>query len=980
MCLISRVIKSNSINFLRPVVAMIFCNSETTYPESREIWRTILEHGNIELINQLISLRRTTSPSTCLLFNSMIVMRFKTFRDIESLLLLLSSTKYLMEYSLDPTSNIQILVENMNIFEANLDSTNIALFLIAEIIQLSSITYIPLFTKLLDLMVKKKFGNLLILHMVLDGLIQTLAYPSFASKEMGCVEKLVNYFRSENFEIDHVKAITSNVKVDVINSDSNLMNAHSMCKFIEKDRVYEFQTIASENDEIFWTRNHLVLRGYLHSNKLKFDQWNIVFLNLIKVSKSNDVMKHSLIMPLLFKLSESSDARIKMSILQNLIQLGPSNEIFSTVKALSNGMIRSMAIDLHLRMWKIEPRTYPFLHKVLVEKSNKDSEDIHLKIAIASAIKDICDLKPHHGSDLVSLISEILNQSLDSKDSEIAASLSIKAITLLCQNHIISITSTWKAINLTTRYEKRPRVITSLCDFFAIIPKFKRSNLEYENLMKEILARLFYMIQWSDAHGIKCALEAMKSWNYDSLTLDMIPDTYRENIALPEAPAGMEVSILDLEVPGECYVQLLTKVNPSALGSAGELVSTYIEQEISEYRSGHYLVKEGQMEPTNYKTLPKQSIVKALVNFVIQQATTKKKEKIVDEKILIEALNVLSRKYSRPLPPLNWCFLHELIHKSHEIKSKCLAVAAKQSVISGTAKRLVENFLLNIDETLFEDVAIALDILPNLCNGISNDILKTFFERITNNTCPNANIDEKIYQMLTHEKDIVHRENLATIISTYINRNQSLSTKIIRAIPSNILNAIHLSPKKKIYFRCEILKENENIENAILWVNELILEQFMRNEHRDFFITSFIYVLIESKCFPKKKWLNELIILTQNKMVEKDLAAEDLEYLLDIFTISIICISGFHVLLDNRAETISNRYQLFAQSTELLSRQNSYDDAIGNVFEFLYYVLNHRSTSESIRMTFVKAIILCKNHQHFKKLKVWQKILQLIIS
>lgn len=587
----------------------------------------------------------------------------------------------------------------------------------------------------------------------------------------------------------------------------------------------------------------------------------------------------------------------------------------------------------------------------------------------ASAIKEICDLKPHHGTELVSLISEILNQSLESKDAEISAALSIDAITILCQNHIINQASTWKAINLTTRYEKRPRVVKSLCNFFTLVPKFKRYNSEYELLMRDILARLFHMIQWSDTHGIECALEALKSWNYDQLTLDMIPNAYREGIALPEAPAGMEVSILDLEVPGDCYIQLLTKINPTALRAAGDLVSHFISQEIAEYRSGHYLVKEGQVEPVNYKNLPKQSIVKALTNFVFQQATTKKKEKIVNDAILVEALRVLAQRHSRPLPPLNWTFLHEMIHRDGSIKAQCIALAAKQSTISGTAKRLIENILINIDFNDREDVEAALDNLTDICNGVSTDVLKSFFQKAVLFDKSNS----KLEMLLTNEKNIINRDNFAATISIYINKTSTCNDDIIiKLLPPSIMPLITLCSLQKIKFRCEILKHQTKVKNAIGWMNELIIEEHACNENREFLIKSMIDLLTDSKQnFPQKKWLAEFLIMVENKMIEDG----DFEFFLDVFSVASICMSRTFELV-KRSDIFEYRFKMLPHAIELLSH---HDDIIGSIFDFISFNIDRNSSSVCYREAFKKTIIASKNHSHFKKARTWHKVLQTVI-
>lgn len=980
-----REIKGNAAKFFRPVLLSILCQSEIIYSESRNIWETLIESNDEELILEIISLRRITSPASCIIFNSFIIARLKKFNNIESLLLLLSSTKYLAEFSLNISLNIELLKDNVGIFQENPNSSHTALFLLSEILQNTSIVHISNLVQLIEtLIVKLNFGHPIILHMILDGLIQVLAFPSFLNKNVELIEKLMNYILCGHYK-DKQKTTfeTSKLCVPFIDVDKNLSNAVEMCKFIESEESYKFSAFKFDYERFFWIRNQLVLRGFLHAfqteQNLNYEQWKIILTNLIDVTKSNDELKNSLAMSLLFRLSESSDPRIKISILQNITQLGATTEILSTIKALSSSMMRSMTIDLYLRLWKIEPRLYPFLHKFLVEKSMHDAQDLHLNIVRAEAIKDICDLMPHHGSDLVSLISEILNQSLESKNSEIAAALAIDATTLLCQNHIISLTSTWKALSLTSKYEKRPRVVQSLCKFFSIVPQFKRSNLEYENFNKDILHRLFHMIQWSDDFNtIICALDALKSWKYDELTLDLIPEIYRENIPLPEALPGMEVSILDLEVPGECFVQLLMKVHPTALHAAGELLSSFVKQEIAEYRSGNYIVKEGQAEPANYKNLHKQSIVKALTHFIIQQATTKKADKIADEIIIIEVLQILSQKYAKPLPPINWSFLHEFIHRGAKIKTKCIGLAAKQAIISGTAKRLIDNYLINIEYCHIEDIEIALELFADLCNGASNDILKHFYERIS--TCNDDYANKKVVNLLRAEKDVTNRENIAMIVSTFINRNlsDSVSMEVIRLVPPNILNMINLPSAKKIRYRCEILKlKSGDVENSVVWINELVYDQILQNECREILISSICELLLTTTSFPKKKWLNEFIILTQNKMVEKDF--NDVQFLLDIFMVSIICLSGCLVTRSLSIDALTNRYQLFAQSVELISNQESYADIIGSLFEFLLYVLNHQKTSTDMKLAIKNCIKLSKNHIHYKKSACWKKVLQAIV-
>ena len=186
------------------------------------------------------------------------------------------------------------------------------------------------------------------------------------------------------------------------------------------------------------------------------------------------------------------------------------------------------------------------------------------------------------------------------------------------------------------------------------------------------------------------------------MTLNEIPEIYREGFTIADPMQQLEegiVCVLDLEVPGDCLMQLLSKINMNAVEEAADLLSHHISLEIDGFRQGVYTVPENQAEPINYKMLPKRSVLKAVTHHLIHEATTTNKRSYTaaSETITINCLRILSKRYSKPLPPLNWCFLHEFIHQDFEMKNFCVKIAAKQTVISGTAKRLVDNFLLNVD-------------------------------------------------------------------------------------------------------------------------------------------------------------------------------------------------------------------------------------------------------------------------------------------
>jgi hypothetical protein len=96
---------------------------------------------------------------------------------------------------------------------------------------------------------------------------------------------------------------------------------------------------------------------------------------------------------------------------------------------------------------------------------------------------------------------------------------------------------------------------------------------------------------------------------------------------------------------------------------------------------------------------------------------------------------------------------------------------------------------------------------------------------------------------------------------------------------------------------------------------------------------------------------------------------------LDILIVAVICLSGYHTVVINKEEIFTKRFDFFPQSIELISHHRDHEDAITNVFEFLIYAMEHEKVNDEIREIFKSAIVISKNHSHFKKTNVWHKIL-----
>lgn len=153
--------------------------------------------------------------------------------------------------------------------------------------------------------------------------------------------------------------------------------------------------------------------------------------------------------------------------------------------------------------------------------------------------------------------------------------------------------------------------------------------------------------------------------------------------------------ILDCVFLGKIWVKFLCK-HPFK-EAARDFVTKLVAAEVDNYLKFVYQLK-ARREPENYMALPAHSIVRALTEFIKHHfLKVKNWEDPPKDRLFVDCLKVLSTKYSKPLPPLDWSFLLELVHDP-ALKSHCFSLAAHQAVLSGSARRLVETYIIGITE------------------------------------------------------------------------------------------------------------------------------------------------------------------------------------------------------------------------------------------------------------------------------------------
>lgn len=338
-----------------------------------------------------------------------------------------------------------------------------------------------------------------------------------------------------------------------------------------------------------------------------------------------------------------------------------------------------------------------------------------------------------HGSDLVSHLSDTLNSCTD-ESGDLATSLALDAIVALCDSHTVNITSTWRVLSSKFRHEKRPRALKSLFNFFGHVPQLQTPTLEYTQLVDDALDTLWQTVCRSEnPEMIQEALRSLKQFEIGTLlTLQHIPPQFKQDISSIREFAASGREVIDLQaqmVPGRCWVQLLQKIRPDCGAAVADLIAHHIYSEINGYRSNVYMLPMGKPEPHKLQKLTEKSVLLAVVNYLVTQS--RYGDHINEPYAVTNALRAISRKFPKPIPPLDWCFLHSFFHLSFDARKYCILIAKNQMLHSGTARRLLENFLVEFEPNCFEeDLLLLFSLLPEIANGVSLQILKNFAEKV----------------------------------------------------------------------------------------------------------------------------------------------------------------------------------------------------------------------------------------------------------
>lgn len=334
----------------------------------------------------------------------------------------------LTKYGIDPRPSLHCLLRVLHSTrEHTVNHYNVLLILLAESLHLLSPNYLHDLLRIIAfIIVQECCGNQYILNMCLDGIIQWMSQTAFIPAEgLALAHQVVRKILARGkgtASVEITKVRTSNLKsTQVRYFHQDIAIAFDIAKLVESLDESEFKdvftfvdTLNVKANSMFCQRLHLFLRALFLSHEPSIDCWFKIYEAILEIIKENSGIAYDFLMTYIFKLAGEKQPEIQMELLRGLPSFAVSkvnyilkylNIIFpysmfvplqdnipmilNTIRNLTTENV-TFGMDLYLRLWRIEPRTYPFLIKLLSTPQTDSSKRWEFEIAKTHIIREIC--------------------------------------------------------------------------------------------------------------------------------------------------------------------------------------------------------------------------------------------------------------------------------------------------------------------------------------------------------------------------------------------------------------------------------------------------------------------------------------------------------------------------------------------------------------------------------------------------------------
>ncbi|XP_028147022.2 focadhesin [Diabrotica virgifera virgifera] len=700
---------------------------------------------------------------------------------------------------------------------------------------------------------------------------------------------------------------------------------------------------------------------------------SMIILELLLICTKNQISLSSKLLTLILYVIPKNPSHHFLTALPRLIILRDNiPKIIAMIQAVSKGSenLFNMALSLAYDAWKIDNKCYIYLEDLLVQ--NVPVKKVwERNVVKAYILKKICEKKPElYGKDVIAHLSKILNDC-DDDNGALPCSLAIEAITVLCRAGVIDIKTTWSTLSPKFKNDMRVQVVKSLCALTQEIPQLSDTD-NYKDLFEDVTKTLWYYGELGNSEISETALLSLTTFGMEHICMHL-PEKYLEPGSTPNMQA----------VSGKTWIQFLIQ-NGASISSIN-FIKKMMSIEIDGFLKYVYQPK-GPKEPVNYSYLPSFSIVRAIGEFI--KTWVNKWRGSIHDKLYLECLNIYSVEYSKPLPPLDWSFLHDLL-VDPKTKEYAVDIASHQVVMSGTARRLIEGYLVELtNNPQIADIEHTFRNLKFLSRSIQPMILRPFIENCMWFAIQeyNQNHPELLITMTDYLKNVLQQENIqetnkVTIIEvvgsiifvTDVNLKLfDLLCQVIVVSPSNLLEVAKFDIvdneegfRKTVKIRCALARSGKFA--PMNWLN-LLIDVWSTN-FRGLSLWEELDLVFKThskntdECVP---WFLELVGQIQAKIAERS-EVENICCLFDILIYAVISFSGFYTLIETNLDKEIRMKELFPSALATLLDRYTWEASSVQMLEWLYHLNMEATVPTEYRKLFGLCLQALKHNEEFIK-------------
>ncbi|KAK7868003.1 hypothetical protein R5R35_010177 [Gryllus longicercus] len=1019
----NEIVSNNCEEMLRPVILYTLCTASLPSACKEQTWDLLLKlpSPNVSFLLKVLSwMQVDESEIECVVSLHSQMCEFAVSTKDATLCAALcprfvSLIRKLAHFGHDPRPHFKLVIQLLHV---SVEPSSCVLILLSETVAICPSIYLKEVLKTCKMILEMKACNMLSAKMLEYSLLPWLVFPSYLTGEaVQLGSEILSLISDLKTWSAHTGKILSNKYFDILRAvDSHVDRAVHLSRLGEiwqsnPSSVEEWLSRVSMTPKPFVEKLNFALSALLMQPFDNNEVQKEVLVLLLSLVEHHNELSGSLLTVILYKLSNETEPKVLLELLRSLTQMAVLKEnvalILHTLETMkSRHVLRSVVVDLYLRLWKIENRCYPYLEKLLQETPKDADLSWEFEIAKAAVIKEICETRPDpYSAELVAMISKILTQCSDVSGS-LASSLALQGLAALCKAGIVDITTTWKALAPKLNRDKRPIVVKRWCEFMGTVPSLRCVTHDYEKLVAEVILRLWsYILNSDDADIVDAAFSSLSKFNLDQLTLKGLPEKYRVGLKLPSSYAKTPVDAARKPedvlpyIPSECWVQMLLKLKPEFLKSAGDMLGHWLSCEVVGF---HYIT--GRAEPSCYSHLLPQCICRGLVNYLNRTYNP-------DEMLVVrECLRILSQDFKKPLPPLNWIFLSPLLEVP-ELQEYGIALAAKQNT-SPSARKVLEDFINSLvpSKDTENEILILFSNLGELCKSVPPNVLKPLIEksllmaiRQTLENGADFENEKFLKQLLSYVKCTLKKEDIhdsnrtqlslivesllekfdidSPLFGSYVDCVVELHTKYIERMSSPSVwwevtpEKLRLAMGIRTAMACRA-----DTEIPLVWLNECIDATInMTGEHTSV-LKSIASVMLscrgnESNC----PWTLELmgrIQLVVNKNESNN--QQTIVFLCDVFILTVIILSGYDCLnasLEGIATTREIRLRLFPQALSTLLTYEKWNKITTQMIEWLLFMQNTNVDLPMYTTSFQQGIASVKHDKHFRETSVWFRFL-----